>query len=147
MYSVGPSSTEWSELGLSPPFPPMRVLEVYWSRALSLVWSGPYYAAFLSGISMLNRFIKLIAFLCSYLDEIFTSFCTEKLGCAHRRALYNQVSITMFLTIIIFLRIMIHLKMLVDSYAKKLHDQSYATWYWQCFVVPVTFLNASCKHA
>ena len=36
-YSVGPSSVVWSELGPAPPFPPMRVLEVYWSRALSLV--------------------------------------------------------------------------------------------------------------
>ena len=36
-YSVGPSSVVWSELGPAPPFPPMRVLEVQWSRALSLV--------------------------------------------------------------------------------------------------------------
>jgi len=36
-YSVGPSSVVWSEFGLAPPFPPMRVLEVYWSRALNLV--------------------------------------------------------------------------------------------------------------
>ena len=36
-YSVGPSSVVWSELGLAPPFPPMRVLEVQWSHALSLV--------------------------------------------------------------------------------------------------------------
>ena len=35
-YSVGPSSVVWSELGPAPPFPPMRVLEVQWSRALSL---------------------------------------------------------------------------------------------------------------
>ena len=28
-YSVGPSSVVWSELGRAPPFPPMRVLEVY----------------------------------------------------------------------------------------------------------------------
>jgi hypothetical protein len=27
-YSVGPLSVVWSELGLAPPFPPMRVLEV-----------------------------------------------------------------------------------------------------------------------
>jgi hypothetical protein len=37
-YSVGPSSVVWSELGPAPPFPPMRVLEVYWSRALNLVF-------------------------------------------------------------------------------------------------------------
>ena len=39
-HSVGPSSiVVWkSELGPAPPFPPMRVLEAYWSRALSLVW-------------------------------------------------------------------------------------------------------------
>ena len=36
-YSIGPSSVVWSELGPAPPFPPMRVLEVQWSRALSLV--------------------------------------------------------------------------------------------------------------
>ena len=37
-YSDGPSSVVWSsELGPAPPFPPMGVLEVYWSRALSLV--------------------------------------------------------------------------------------------------------------
>ena len=36
--SVGPSSVVWSvNLGPAPPFPPMRVLEVQWSRALSLV--------------------------------------------------------------------------------------------------------------
>ena len=29
-YFVGPSSVVWSELGSAPPFPPMRVLEVYW---------------------------------------------------------------------------------------------------------------------
>jgi hypothetical protein len=36
-YSVGPSSIVGSELGLAPSFPPLRVLEVYWSRALSLM--------------------------------------------------------------------------------------------------------------
>ena len=36
-YSVGPSSVVRSELGPAPPFPPTRVLEVFWSRALSLV--------------------------------------------------------------------------------------------------------------
>ena len=36
-YLVGPSSVVWSELGPAPPFLPMWVLEVYWSRALSLV--------------------------------------------------------------------------------------------------------------
>ena len=36
-YSVGPSSVVWSKLGPAPPFSPMRVLEVYWSWALSLV--------------------------------------------------------------------------------------------------------------
>ena len=36
-YSVGPSNVVWSELGPALPFPPMRVLEVYWSWALSLV--------------------------------------------------------------------------------------------------------------
>ena len=40
-YSVGPSSVVWSsELGPAPPFPPMRVLEMQWSRALSLVALG-----------------------------------------------------------------------------------------------------------
>jgi hypothetical protein len=35
---VGPSSVVWSnEFGPAPPFPPMRVLEVLWSRAHSLV--------------------------------------------------------------------------------------------------------------
>ena len=37
-YSIGPSSIVWSELGLAPPFPPTRVLEVYRSRALKLVY-------------------------------------------------------------------------------------------------------------
>ena len=37
-YSVGPSSVLWSsELGPAPPVPPMRVLEVSWSWAPSLV--------------------------------------------------------------------------------------------------------------
>ena len=36
-YSVGPSRVVWSELGSAPPFPPMRVLEVSWSRARSFV--------------------------------------------------------------------------------------------------------------
>jgi hypothetical protein len=36
-YSVGPSSVVGSELGPAPPFPPTRVLEVQWPRALSLV--------------------------------------------------------------------------------------------------------------
>ena len=36
-YSVGPASVVWSELGPAPPFPPMRVQEVQWSRALSLM--------------------------------------------------------------------------------------------------------------
>ena len=37
-YSIGPSSVVWSsELGPSPPSPPMRVLELYWSWALSLM--------------------------------------------------------------------------------------------------------------
>ena len=36
-YSVGLSSLVWSELGPAPPCSPMRVLEMYWSRALSLV--------------------------------------------------------------------------------------------------------------
>ena len=35
--SFGPSGVVWSKLRLAPPFPPMRVLEVQWSRALSLV--------------------------------------------------------------------------------------------------------------
>ena len=37
VYSVGPSSIVWSELGPAPPSPSIRVHEVYWSRALSLV--------------------------------------------------------------------------------------------------------------
>ena len=37
-YSIGPSSVLWSELGPAPPCPPMRVLIVLWSRALSLVY-------------------------------------------------------------------------------------------------------------
>jgi hypothetical protein len=48
-YFVGPSSIVWSELGPAPPFPPMRVLEVYWLHALSLMcgvalnsWSSLY---------------------------------------------------------------------------------------------------------
>ena len=36
-YSVGPSSVVWSDFGPAPPSPPMRVLEVYWSRASNLV--------------------------------------------------------------------------------------------------------------
>ena len=36
-YSVGPSSVVLIKLGAAPPFPPMRVLEVEWSWALSLV--------------------------------------------------------------------------------------------------------------
>ena len=44
-YSVGHSSGVWSELGPAPPFPPMRVLEFWWSWALSLVFEvalGPW---------------------------------------------------------------------------------------------------------
>ena len=36
-YSVGPSSIVWSELRPAPPSPPMRVLEVQRSHAISLV--------------------------------------------------------------------------------------------------------------
>ena len=36
-YSVSPSSVMWSELGPALPFLPTRVLEVWWSRELSLV--------------------------------------------------------------------------------------------------------------
>ena len=36
-YSVGPSSGVWSQLGPAPLFPPMRVLEVQWAWALSLM--------------------------------------------------------------------------------------------------------------
>ena len=36
-YIVGPSSLVCSELGLAPPLPPMRVVEVQWSWTLSLV--------------------------------------------------------------------------------------------------------------
>ena len=57
-YSVGPSSGVWSsELGPAPPFPPMRMLKVSWSRAInesaqsvlamgcqSRVWRGPWEA-------------------------------------------------------------------------------------------------------
>jgi hypothetical protein len=41
-YSVGPSSVVWTELGLAPPFPPMRVLEVQSSRALSFMCGVAY---------------------------------------------------------------------------------------------------------
>ena len=37
-YFVGPSSIVWSKLGPAPPFPPMRVLELQWPWALSLVY-------------------------------------------------------------------------------------------------------------
>jgi hypothetical protein len=36
-HSSGPSSVVWSKLGPAPPFPPMRVLGVDWSWALSLM--------------------------------------------------------------------------------------------------------------
>ena len=36
-YFVGPSRIVWSERGPAPPLPLMRVCEVYWSHALSLV--------------------------------------------------------------------------------------------------------------
>ena len=36
-YYVDPSSIVWSKLEPAPPFPPMRVHEVWWSRALNLV--------------------------------------------------------------------------------------------------------------
>ena len=36
-YSDGPRSVVCSELALTPPFPPMRVLEVQWSQALCLM--------------------------------------------------------------------------------------------------------------
>ena len=35
--SIGPSSVVWGELGPALPFPPMRVLELWWSWALSLM--------------------------------------------------------------------------------------------------------------
>ena len=37
-YCVGPSSIVWHVLRPAPPFPPMKVLEEYRSRALSLLW-------------------------------------------------------------------------------------------------------------
>ena len=36
-YPIGPSSVVWSELGLAPPFPLMRVLARQWAWAMSLV--------------------------------------------------------------------------------------------------------------
>jgi hypothetical protein len=36
-YSIGPSSIVWCKPGPAPPLAAMRVLEVYWSRAFSLV--------------------------------------------------------------------------------------------------------------
>jgi hypothetical protein len=36
-YSVGPSSVVQNKLAQAPPFPPMRMLEVKWTWALSLV--------------------------------------------------------------------------------------------------------------
>ena len=42
-FSGGPSSIAWSEVGPAPPFPPIRVLEVWWSHALNpVLWSRPY---------------------------------------------------------------------------------------------------------
>jgi hypothetical protein len=42
IYSVGPSSAEWSELGLALPFPPMRVIQVVLvTGSQAHVWSGP----------------------------------------------------------------------------------------------------------
>jgi hypothetical protein len=45
IHSVGPSSIAWSELGLAPPLPPMRVLEMQRSRAtiLCVKWPWPIY--------------------------------------------------------------------------------------------------------
>ena len=40
--SVGPSSVVWSKLGRAPLFPPMRVLQVQWSWALSLMCEVPW---------------------------------------------------------------------------------------------------------
>ena len=41
-HSVGPSSTVWSELGLAPPFPPMKSpWSVIVTGSRSRVWSGP----------------------------------------------------------------------------------------------------------
>ena len=40
--SVSSSSIVWSKLGPAPPFPQMRVLEVKWSRALSLVCEAAF---------------------------------------------------------------------------------------------------------
>ena len=39
-YSIGPSSVVWSEIRPTPPFPPMRVLEMQWSRPsiLCVMW-------------------------------------------------------------------------------------------------------------
>jgi hypothetical protein len=39
-YSVGPSSLVWSELEPAPPFPPTRVLGMWWSHALNLMCEG-----------------------------------------------------------------------------------------------------------
>ena len=62
-YSVGPSSVVWSELGPVLAFPPIRVLEMYWSRALSLMcevaFSSPH-AHFLSYLNGYLVYYKLI---------------------------------------------------------------------------------------
>ena len=60
-YSIGPSSVVWSNLGPAPPFAPMRVLEVWWSRALSLVCEV--------ALIYCNQSIRISYFLTNLFDD------------------------------------------------------------------------------
>ena len=76
-YFVGSSSIVWSKLGLTPPFPPMRVLEVYWSWALSLVCE----VGMSSFIKKLTYSISSVEVALRYLKILFTLWgCVWKLA-------------------------------------------------------------------
>ena len=85
-YSVGPSSVVWSELQPAPPFPPMRVLEVYLvTGSQSHVWSA---------LSLYIFLIRIHAFLhASSVPRLATPLVVKNLhnnaktlkrhGCSH----------------------------------------------------------------
>jgi hypothetical protein len=68
-YSLGPSSVVWRELGPAPPFPPMRVLEGQWSRALSLMCE----VALCGMVSHVHWDYRIQVYLSSIQHKNFTS--------------------------------------------------------------------------
>ena len=93
---VGPSSVVvWSELGPAPPFPPMGVLEVYWSWALSLVCEVALSVGWSVGAMCCYNFLPTTSFSFYQLSSII--FFIKKTSCVTMRL--NDVLEMYFYTI------------------------------------------------